>query len=29
MKAAEILHIVGLAGSKQDPINRGHGAQLL
>ena len=26
-KAAKILPLVGLARSKQDPINRGHGAQ--
>ena len=25
VKAAEFLPLVGLAGSKQDPINRGHG----
>ena len=27
VKAANILTLVGLAKSKQDPINRGHGAQ--
>ena len=27
VKAAKILPLVGLAGSKQDPVNRGHGAQ--
>ena len=29
VKAAKILPLVGLARSKQDPINRGHGAQYL
>ena len=29
LKAATILPLVGLARSKQDPINRGHGAQYL
>ena len=29
IKAAKILPLVGLARSKQDPINRGHGAQSL
>jgi len=29
MKAATILPLDGLAKSKQDPINRGHGAQYL
>ena len=29
LKAAIILPLVGLARSKQDPINRGHGAQFL
>ncbi len=29
VKAATILPLVGLARSKQDPINRGHGAQYL
>ena len=29
LKAAAILPLVGLARSKQDPINRGHGAQYL
>ena len=28
-KAAKFLPLVGLARSKQDPINRGHGAQYL
>ncbi len=28
-KAATILPLVGLARSKQDPINRGHGVQYL
>ena len=28
-KPAEILSLVGLARSKQDPVNRGHGAQYL
>ncbi len=28
-KAATIIPLVGLARSKQDPINRGHGAQYL
>ena len=27
VKAARILPLVGLARSKQDPINRGHGAE--
>ncbi len=27
VKAATILHLVGLARSTQDPINRGHGAE--
>ncbi len=27
VKAAKFLPLVGLARSKQDPINRGHGAQ--
>ena len=29
VKAAKFLPLVGLARSKQDPINRGHGAQYL
>ena len=29
LKAATILPLVGLARSKQDPINGGHGAQYL
>ena len=29
VKAAKFLPLVGLARSKQDPINRGHGAQCL
>jgi hypothetical protein len=29
VEAAEILHLVGLARFKQDPIDRGHGAQYL
>ena len=29
LKAATILPLVGLARTKQDPINRGHGAQYL
>ena len=29
VKAAKFLPLVGLARSKQDPINRGHGAQNL
>ncbi len=29
VKAARFLPLVGLARSKQDPINRGHGAQYL
>jgi hypothetical protein len=29
VKAARILTLVGLASFKQDPINRGHGAQYL
>ena len=29
VKAAKCLPLVGLAKSKQDPINRGHGAQYL
>ena len=29
VKAAKFLPFVGLARSKQDPINRGHGAQYL
>jgi len=29
IKAATILPLDGLAKSKQDPINRGHGAQYL
>ena len=29
LKAAIILPLVGLARSKQDPVNRGHGAQYL
>ena len=29
IKAANILLLIGLARSKQDPINRGHGAQYL
>ncbi len=29
LKAATILPLVGLDRSRQDPINRGHGAQLL
>ena len=28
-EAAKILPLVGLAKSKQDPVNRGHGAQVL
>ena len=29
VKAAKFLPLVGLTRSKQDPINRGHGAQYL
>ena len=29
VKAAKVLPLVGLARSKQDPINYGHGAQYL